>query len=103
MTLAGRTHRPFGRAMRHAGGPLTCREVVELSSDYLDGALHAATIARVAAHTGGCGGCATYLAQIQATVATLDGLAVDAVAVDALRPEAAAGLLDAFRAWARGR
>ena len=47
---------------------LTCREVVELLSDYLDGALDPATRAHVEAHLAGCDGCTIVLDQLRETI-----------------------------------
>jgi anti-sigma factor RsiW len=72
---------------------LTCRELVELVTDYFEGALPAAERARFEAHVAACEGCDRYLAQARATVAltrrtrTLQE-----------RPEIAS-LLEAFRSF----
>jgi anti-sigma factor RsiW len=69
----------------------TCRELVELVTDYLDDALPASERARFEAHLAGCEGCDRYLQQIRTTVAlTRRTRAVED------RPELAA-LLAAFR------
>jgi anti-sigma factor RsiW len=46
---------------------LTCRELVELVTDYLDGALPPARHAEVVAHLADCADCLRYLAQLQTT------------------------------------
>jgi anti-sigma factor RsiW len=46
---------------------LTCRELVEVVTDYLEGALPAGRHAEVVAHLEGCEDCLRYLAQLQAT------------------------------------
>lgn len=51
--------------------PLTCQEVVELVTAYLEGALDAATSARFEAHLAGCDGCAAYLDQFRFTIGTM--------------------------------
>jgi len=53
---------------------LTCREVVELLSDHLEGALSAAARARVEAHLAACPHCLAYLAQLRATIGALGRL-----------------------------
>ena len=53
---------------------LTCREVVELLSDYLEGALAPRERARVVAHLQTCPDCAAYLAQLQTTICALGRL-----------------------------
>ncbi len=66
---------------------LECRELVELVTDYLEGALPPEEVAAVEAHLAECDGCDRYLAQMRATlralgtvpVATLPDEAVDAL------------------------
>lgn len=70
----------------------TCQDVVELVTDYLEGALDAGATARFEAHLAGCPGCATYLDQIRETVARLGE-----VHVADLSEEAQAAVLAAFR------
>jgi anti-sigma factor RsiW len=48
---------------------LSCRELVELATDYLEGALPEAERARFEAHLAHCAGCETYLEQVRATIA----------------------------------
>lgn len=48
---------------------LACVEIVELVTDYLDGALPAPLAARVDAHLPGCPGCRAVLAQWGAVIA----------------------------------
>jgi anti-sigma factor RsiW len=59
--------------------PTTCRDVVELLSDYLDGALPPGEAAHVRAHLDGCVGCGTALAQLRETVARTGTLTEDAI------------------------
>jgi anti-sigma factor (TIGR02949 family) len=70
----------------------TCAEVVELVSDYLDGALPEPEAQRVADHLAGCPGCTAYFEQVRATSASLGR-----VTADDLPPELRASLLEAFR------
>ena len=49
-------------------GELTCRELVELVTDYLEGALGDDERARFEAHLGGCAGCTAYLHQMRTTI-----------------------------------
>jgi anti-sigma factor RsiW len=74
---------------------LTCQELVELVTDYLEGALAPDERARFEAHLDGCGGCRSHLAQMRHTLAALRGTA----GLEA-RPDVAV-LLDAFRDWKR--
>jgi anti-sigma factor RsiW len=76
-------------------GDLSCQELVELVTDYLEGALTPADHARFDAHVLECPGCETYLAQFRATIA-LAGTSADFEE----RPEVL-GLLSAFRHWPR--
>jgi anti-sigma factor RsiW len=48
---------------------LTCQQVVELVSDYLEGALDPADRTRLEAHLALCDPCVEYVGQIRATVA----------------------------------
>ena len=74
---------------------LTCRELVELVTDYLDDALPDAERMRFEAHLAGCEGCDRYVEQIRTTVAlTRETRALDE------RPEISA-LLTAFRDYRR--
>ena len=45
-----------------------CREVVEVLTDYLDGALHVDERAALEQHLLACAGCATHLEQLRTTV-----------------------------------
>jgi anti-sigma factor RsiW len=66
---------------------LTCIEVVELVSDYLDGALDTETRRRVERHLTVCPPCRVYVEQVRETVRTLGHLPGDelpAYAVDEL-------------------
>ena len=44
---------------------MNCRQVVELMTDYLEGALSAIDRARFEQHIAGCDGCTAYLAQMR--------------------------------------
>ena len=48
---------------------LSCRELVELVTEYLEGALPEGERARFEAHLANCAGCETYLEQVRATIA----------------------------------
>jgi anti-sigma factor RsiW len=47
---------------------LSCRELVELVTEYLDGVLPTPIRARLEAHLEECGGCERYLEQLRQTV-----------------------------------
>lgn len=87
-----RRHRPDPE------GTLTCREVVELVTAYLENALSTAEQRRFKEHLGGCSGCAGYLNQIRETIAVTGRVDLDDLP-DASRAE----LLSAFRGWPRDR
>jgi anti-sigma factor RsiW len=72
---------------------LNCNELVELVTDYLDGALDEETGHRVADHLAGCDGCTTYVEQIRQTVTTLGSSPAEVELTD----EARDALLEAFR------
>ena len=71
---------------------IACIELVELLSDYLEGALPADEVAAVDAHLETCPPCRTYLAQMRATIK-----AVGSVPVATLPDEAYDTLLATFR------
>ena len=71
---------------------LSCQELVELVTDYLEGALPEADRDRLEEHIAGCDGCRDYIAQMRTTVA----LTSEARPV-ALTPEAEEALVAAFR------
>jgi anti-sigma factor RsiW len=75
---------------------LSCQELVELVTAYLDDALLPADRARFEAHIAGCDGCTGYLEQIRLTIAFTGRLAPEQ-----LDPAAEATLLDVFRDWKR--
>ncbi|MEK6251175.1 MAG: zf-HC2 domain-containing protein [Actinomycetota bacterium] len=47
---------------------ITCRELVELITDYLEGALSDADRTRFAVHLEICGACRTYIEQMRLTI-----------------------------------
>lgn len=49
--------------------PLACQEMVELITDYLEGALPRSVRRRFDAHLGGCEHCGEYLAEMRVTIA----------------------------------
>jgi predicted anti-sigma-YlaC factor YlaD len=77
--------------------PLTCQELVELVTDYLDGALPPEERDRFKEHVQMCEGCSAYLEQVRETV-RLTGMLTE----EQIAPEARAALLGAFRGWKRG-
>jgi predicted anti-sigma-YlaC factor YlaD len=75
---------------------LPCRELVELVTDYLEGALSAGERARFEEHLRGCSGCRAYLEQMRLTIQALGRLTEEAIP-----PEAKQELLRVFRDWKR--
>jgi predicted anti-sigma-YlaC factor YlaD len=76
---------------------LTCQELVELVTDYLEGALAPEDSTRFEAHLAGCRGCRAYLSQVRQTIRLTGRLTEDAV------PEVTKQtLLHAFRTWKSG-
>jgi hypothetical protein len=71
---------------------MTCRQVVELATDYFEASLPVAAHERFAAHVAHCRGCQAYLRQIRITVDVVH-------AVAAPGPVDARGLLGDFRRW----
>lgn len=69
-----------------------CRDVVEVMTDYLEGALPAAEARRLERHLATCPGCSEYLRQIRTIAGALGGLGEDA-----LPREMRDGLIAAFR------
>ena len=75
---------------------LSCRELVELVTDYLEGALSAAERERFEEHVAACDGCEAHLEQIRATI-----VLVRRTRELERRPEITA-LMRAFREHTRG-
>jgi anti-sigma factor RsiW len=77
---------------------MSCREFVELVTDYFDGVLSAADTARFEEHVSECVWCSRYLEQIRVTITTVGRL--DEASIS---PAARDELLHAFRGWHAGR
>jgi anti-sigma factor RsiW len=77
---------------------LTCHELVELVTDYLEDALAPLERARLEAHLDVCAGCREYLAQMRQTISVMGELPADS-----LDPKMSQRLLEVFREWRRGR
>jgi predicted anti-sigma-YlaC factor YlaD len=75
---------------------VTCQEVVELVSDYLDQALEPEEASLFEQHVNFCDGCDWYLDQMRTTIST-----VGRVTEEEVPPEARDRLLGAFREWKR--
>ena len=73
---------------------LVCQEVVELVTDYLEGALSAAERRGFERHLSGCPHCTEYLAQMRETI-RLAGR----IAPEDLTPSMRTDLTDLYRRW----
>ena len=73
---------------------MSCRELVTLVTEYLEGTLGARDRRRFEHHIRGCDGCTTYLEQMRRTI-RLSGTLEERD----IPPRARAELLGAFRDW----
>jgi predicted anti-sigma-YlaC factor YlaD len=80
-----------------ADAHLDCNELVELVTEYLEGAMDASERARLEAHLAICRGCRAYLDQMRRTIQAVGHLPPEAVT-----PDAQQDLLTVFRAWKAG-
>jgi|Tabmets5t2r1_1033131.scaffolds.fasta_scaffold14570_2 anti-sigma factor RsiW len=71
---------------------LACVALVELVTDYLEGALPDAEARRVERHLGTCPGCAEYLEQLRTVAGSLRGLTDES-----FPPEMRDGVISDFR------
>jgi anti-sigma factor RsiW len=79
--------------MSHTG-ELSCREVVEMVTDYLEDALPPEVRLWVELHLATCAGCGAYLDQMRETVRLLGTLSEEP-----LEPAVRVELVQAFRDW----
>ena len=77
---------------------LTCQELVELVTDYLEGTLSRRNREAFETHIAGCTNCRVYLEQFRQTIALSGTLTEGDVS-----PEAADALLAHFAEWTRER
>jgi anti-sigma factor RsiW len=77
---------------------LTCTELVELVTEYLDGALAAEQRRRFEEHIVTCSGCAQHLAGFRRMI-----LLTGRLTEEQIEPGARASLLRAFRDWKLAR
>jgi anti-sigma factor RsiW len=80
-----------------ARAEMSCRELVEVVTGYLEGTLPARDRERLEAHLEVCRYCVEYVEQMRRTIGALGTLGVEPIA-----PETRDELLAAFRGW-RGR
>ncbi len=77
---------------------LTCQELVELVTDYLEDALPTDLLARFEAHLLECDDCPMYIDQLRTTIRLVGRLSESDVT-----PESRAILLGHFRIWKQSR
>jgi anti-sigma factor RsiW len=82
--------------MSAAAGQISCQELVELVTDYLEGSLSPVEAARFEHHLTLCEGCAFYVEQIRMTIA-----AVGRIGEEDVPAGVRDGLLAAFRDFRR--
>ncbi len=75
---------------------LSCQELVELVTDYLEGALGERDVRAFEGHLDGCDGCTEYVEQLRRTISVTGTLTLDDFS-----SEAETALLQAFRDWTR--
>jgi anti-sigma factor RsiW len=75
----------------------SCQELVELVTDYLEGALSPGDLRRFEVHISGCDGCTEYLRQLRETIRI-----VGTITPDDLTSEAESELLAVFARWNAG-
>lgn len=76
---------------------LTCRELVDLVTEYLDGNLAPAERARFEAHLAHCPECRGHLEDMRLTIQLVGSLTEEM-----LPPSVEDDLVSAFRGWRRG-
>jgi anti-sigma factor RsiW len=75
---------------------LSCQELVELVTDYLEGALDERDLRAFDAHLAACDGCTEYLEQMRTTIRL-----VGTITPKDLTKDAETVLMQAFRDWNR--
>ena len=75
---------------------ITCREIVGLVTDYLEGAMAQDVRARMDRHLATCDGCINYLKQMRETIRVTGQLTEEQIPETQRRQ-----LLEAFRDWRR--
>jgi anti-sigma factor RsiW len=73
---------------------MSCQSLVELVTDYLEGALSRSDRRRFEKHIAGCDACTAYIEQIRLTIT-----ATGKVTEEDIEPQAREALLVAFRYW----
>ena len=75
---------------------MTCKELVELITDYLEGQLSDDVRIRLENHLSGCNGCTNYLEQMRQTIRLTGKLREEDIS-----PQQRDELLMIFRTWKR--
>jgi len=75
-------------------GSMSCQELVELVTEFLEGALDEVTEQRVRNHLAECRGCDAYVEQFRTTVSGLRRIPAESLSAPGRER-----LLDAFRDW----
>ena len=76
---------------------MTCQELVEVVTEYLEGTLPPPERARFEAHIEACEGCRNYLDQMRQTIVLMGKLTEES-----LTPRAKQDLLSLFQHWKQG-
>ena len=82
--------------MAEAAEHISCQQVVELVTDYVEGALDPEEASLFEQHLNFCDGCVWYVDQMRTTIST-----VGRVDEEEVPPEARERLIAAFRDWRR--
>ncbi len=85
-----------GQLMHVMAGNMSCQDLVELITEYLEGNLSFSERIRFQLHLGLCQGCRNYLHQMKSTIRILGKLPAESMPDD-VRDE----LLERFRTWKR--
>lgn len=78
--------------------PLSCQELVELVTQYLEGVMPEDQRAQFEDHLAHCEGCTSYIEQMRHTIQIAGKLSEETIA-----PEARDELLDLFRDWTKNK
>jgi predicted anti-sigma-YlaC factor YlaD len=76
-------------------GELTCQELAELVSDYIEGVLGPSLRDQIVEHLAECADCSSYVEQMHTTIAVTGEIGDGEIALPAR-----VALLDLFRGWA---
>ena len=82
------------RLFRRRPAPISCQELVELVTDYLEGTMGAEDRRRFEQHIADCHWCSRYVEQMRTTIRV-----VGRIEEESISPAARDELLRAFRDW----